>query len=55
MAYRRDFLIFLLMEFLMGHIMDIIMDNIMNHSMDRVVHLMGMGINNPCTHLIMDL
>ena len=37
--------IFLLTECLMGHLMD----PIMGRSMDRVLHLMGAGINNPLT------
>ena len=41
--------IFLLMECRMGCLMDLIM----GHSMDRVIHLMGMGINNPLNLRIM--
>ena len=55
MVYRREFPIFLLMEFLMGHLMELLMDNIMDHSMDRFIHLMRMGINNPLTPRIMAL
>ena len=59
MVYRREFPIFLLMEFLMGHLMghlmEPLMDNIMDRSMDGVIHLMGTGINNPLTPLIMAL
>ena len=53
MVYRREFPIFLLMEFLMGHpmghLMDLPMDNIMDHSMHKVIYLMGTGINNLLT------
>ena len=47
--------IFLLMEFLMGHLMGLLMDHIMDRNMDRVIHLMGMSINNPLTLRIMAL
>ena len=53
MVYRMEFLILLLMESLMGHpmghLMELIIDNIMDLNMDRVIHLMGTGINNPLT------
>ena len=39
----------------MGHLMGCLMDLIMGRSMDMVIHLMGMGINNLLTLLIMDL
>ena len=43
------------MEFLMGHLMGLLMDHIMNRSMHKVIHLMGMGINNLLTPQIMPL
>ena len=63
MVYRREFPIFLLREFLMGHLMghimghlmELLMDNLMDRNMDRAINLMGTGINNPLTPLIMDL
>ena len=59
MVDHRDFPIFLLIEFLMGHpmghLMELLMDNLMDHSMDRAINLMGTGINNPLTLLIMAL
>ena len=59
MVYHKDFPISLLMELLMGypmgHLMELLMDNIMDHSMDRAINLMGMGINNALTPLIMAL
>ena len=39
----------------MGHLMELLMDNLMDHSMDKTINPMGMGINNPLTHLIMVL
>ena len=47
--------IFLLTECLMGHLMGRLADVIMGRSMDRVIHLMGMSINNALILLIMDL
>ena len=46
---------FLLMECLMEHLTGGLMDLIMGCSMDTVIHLMGTGINNPLTLLIMAL
>ena len=46
---------FLLMECIMGHLMGCLMDLIMGRSMDTVIHLMGTGINNSLTLLIMAL
>ena len=46
---------FLLTECLMGHLMGCLMDLIMGCSMDTVIHLMGMGIKNLLTLLIMAL
>ena len=58
-VYRREFPIFVLMEFLMGHpmghLMELLMDNIMDRGMDRDTNLMGTGINNLLTPLIMAL
>ena len=45
----------LLMGYPMGHLMELLMDKLMDRSMDRAINLMGMGINNPLTPLIMDL
>ena len=59
MVYRKEFPISLLMEllmgYLMGHLMELLMDNIMDRRMDRAINLMGTGINNPLTPLIMAL
>ena len=59
MVHRMEFPILLcmdlLMKHLMGHLMELLMDNLMDHSMDRFINLMGMGINNLLTPLIMDL
>ena len=45
----------LLMGHLMGHLMELLMDNLMDCSMDRVINLMGTGINYPLNPLIMAL
>ena len=55
MVHRKEFPISLLIELLMGHLMELLMDNLMGCSMDRDINLMGMGINNPLTPLIMAL
>ena len=71
MVHRKEFPISLIMELLMGHpmghlmellmghpmghLMELLMDNLMDHSMDRATNLMGTGINNPLTPLIMAL
>ena len=39
----------------MEHLMEILMDILMDHSMDKTTNLMGMGINNPLSLLIMAL
>ena len=58
-VHRKEFPISLLMELLMGypmgHLMELLMDNIMDHNMERAINLMGTGINNPLTPLIMAL
>ena len=56
-VHRKEFLIFLTMELLMGHpmghLMELLMDNLMDHSMNKTINPMGTGINNPLTHIIM--
>ena len=58
-VHRKEFPISLLMDLLMGypmgHLMELLMDNIMDRSMDRDINLMGTGINNLLTPLIMAL
>ena len=44
-----------IMEPLMDNLMEPLMENLMDRSMDRAINLMGMGINNPITPLIMAL
>ena len=45
----------LLMGYPMGHLMELLMHHLMDRSMDRAINLMGTGINNPLTPLIMAL
>ena len=55
MAFPLSLLMELLMGYPMVHLMELLMHHIMVRSMDKVINLMGMGINNPLTPLIMDL
>ena len=55
MGHPMGHLMELLMGNSMGHLMELLMDNLMDRSMDRAINLMGIGINNPLTPLIMAL
>ena len=59
MVHRKEFPISLLMELLMGypmgHLMELLMDKPMDRCMDGAISLIGMGVNNPLTPLIMAL
>ena len=55
MAFPISLLMELLMGYPMGHLMELLMHHLMDRSMDRAINLMGMGINNLLTPLIMAL